>query len=782
MTNKCVKQVLIILGMNHSSTFATSGIFARLGAKQPQNRSAAKVLNAEGLYESDAITAFNEELLSTLNIFHSDPNLTSRDWVNQVDASWYERAADIFNSEYADAELALLEGTQVGLLLPFWLRVLRQEKREPAIVFISTPPASVPGSLLALPNDTLMSRELLWLRYLLEAEVHSRGQRRAFIANQEILSDWQVTTARVAQELGITLDQSDSARTAVNNFLDDLELTEDAPDAALPEASTVFELFERWRTQGEDQSDYLVLDTQLHQLDAVNKQFLTQEKSSLELFHQTKYLEKSLAYYRSETNKTTALAEQLATARAKPLKVLSDLLQHRLLRKLSAQSSPLPNRMKARMLRSADKRDPGRSLQNWSPIAHQDISFVDYKGHVPRKPNVPNILIVSHDASWTGAPILAQNLGRVYKDRYNVTILSLRDGNLLPAFKDVAVHVEVMFGPNIESKYAQEKLKSFLELGNFAFAVVNSIESRNVLRMMRMMRLPTVALLHEFAAYTLPRTAFPEAIENADTTVFSTSVTLENAINVAGIAHNDKVRVLPQGKCEIPGKSNDTGPDEVERDRIKTLLKPRGDTPEILVIGAGQVQIRKGIDLFIEVARRTLSEPGGENFRFVWFGDGYRPNDDPSYSIYLQDQLERAGVMDRVQILPATPEIEYVYELADAFLLTSRLDPLPNVAIDAMLVGLPIVSFDKASGIPEILRAAGLHEECVADCFDTTQMASKLLRVTGPDRARISAAIQSHAELTFDFIVYAEKIESWAKGANEDHSKSGMNRPGSTGA
>ncbi len=39
---------------------------------------------------------------------------------------------------------------------------------------------------------------------------------------------------------------------------------------------------------------------------------------------------------------------------------------------------------------------------------------------------------------------------------------------------------------------------------------------------------------------------------------------------------------------------------------------------------------------------------------------------------------------------------------ADAFLLTSRVDPLPNVALEAMVLGLPVLSFEGRTGIPAL--------------------------------------------------------------------------------
>ena len=50
-----------------------------------------------------------------------------------------------------------------------------------------------------------------------------------------------------------------------------------------------------------------------------------------------------------------------------------------------------------------------------------------------------------------------------------------------------------------------------------------------------------------------------------------------------------------------------------------------------------------------------------------------------------------------------TSAIEAAYKTADILLLSSRLDPLPNVAIDAMLHSKPVLSFEKTSGISDIL-------------------------------------------------------------------------------
>src|SRR5207344_345919 len=133
---------------------------------------------------------------------------------------------------------------------------------------------------------------------------------------------------------------------------------------------------------------------------------------------------------------------------------------------------------------------------------------------------------------------------------------------------------------------------------------------------------------------------------------------------------------------------------EMEIAKLRSLLRP-DDLPidTMLVLGLGTVHIRKGVDLFIDCASRVVLAAKGRPCRFVWIGTGYNPEQDAAYSVYLADQIRRAGLQEHVHFIESTPDIEEAYKSADLLLLTSRLDPLPNVAIDAMTHGLPVVCF-----------------------------------------------------------------------------------------
>ena len=386
-------------------------------------------------------------------------------------------------------------------------------------------------------------------------------------------------------------------------------------------------------------------------------------------------------------------------------------------------------------------------------------------------PERRSVLVVSHEASRTGAPILSLNIAAELQKRFNVVVMLLGGGDLIPDFCDAASLVagpEIVRGAPEEADFAMAQLCSRVD---FVFAIVNSVESRVVLRGLARSSIPTVSLIHEFAAYTRPRDAFPFAMHWAGETVFSTRITYENAISELPALAHSKAHILPQGRCVPPDLEIDPDKRTAEAARVKSFLRPH--SPEgkysFVVIGAGSVQYRKGVDLFMECAARVIRSPGGEDCRFIWIGNGYDPEKDIGYSSYLAEQVRRAGLGLQFAFMPETPLIDHAYALADAMLLSSRLDPLPNVAIDAMSCGLPLVCFSGASGIADILEQNDLAEPCVAPYHDTAAMAELVLKLArSPEATReLGVRMKRLADEQFNMGAYIAKLEQLASSAGQ---------------
>lgn len=184
----------------------------------------------------------------------------------------------------------------------------------------------------------------------------------------------------------------------------------------------------------------------------------------------------------------------------------------------------------------------------------------------------------------------------------------------------------------------------------------------------------------------------------------------------------NNIHIIPQGK--LPYIPETYGDDESPDDLYKKLKIDRSDNVKIIV-ASGWVQIRKGVDLFVATARYIKKMYGGK-CKFVWVGEGFNPDDDLAYSIYLEREIEFSGLGDDFIFLEHQKNLDAIFSIADVFCLSSRMDPFPNVVIDALSHDLHIACFDNASGSAEFLEKHNASSTIV-DFVDTHAMAEGIV-------------------------------------------------------
>ena len=84
---------------------------------------------------------------------------------------------------------------------------------------------------------------------------------------------------------------------------------------------------------------------------------------------------------------------------------------------------------------------------------------------------------------------------------------------------------------------------------------------------------------------------------------------------------------------------------------------------------------------------------------------------DFNVSLWIKDQIEKSGLQNNIFILDHSAEYNHLMQRADIFMVTSRLDPLPNVAIDALVKGTPVMCFEKACGLESLYKEEEVLEE-----------------------------------------------------------------------
>ena len=140
---------------------------------------------------------------------------------------------------------------------------------------------------------------------------------------------------------------------------------------------------------------------------------------------------------------------------------------------------------------------------------------------------------------------------------------------------------------------------------------------------------------------------------------------------------------------------------------------------------------RKGADLFIDVARRVKAQ-GLSRCTFAWIGEFAADDVDPGLGAW-GDRLASLTAAERayIRFLGVKDDPRPFLQAADLFLLPSREDPFPLVALEAAEAGLPVVCFAGAGGMPEFV---GVDAGAVVPLGDVGAMAgavASLLRNGG---------------------------------------------------
>ena len=171
-----------------------------------------------------------------------------------------------------------------------------------------------------------------------------------------------------------------------------------------------------------------------------------------------------------------------------------------------------------------------------------------------------------------------------------------------------------------------------------------------------------------------------------------------------------------------------------QRNAVRNALGIAEDTVVFLLVGSGYE--RKGV----ATAIAALAQVPDAHLLVVG-----REKDIAAY----QHGAQSAGVAQRVTFAGPQADAKPYFGAADAFVLPTRYDPLPNAALEAMACGLPVVTSAK-SGVAEIVERHDAGFVC--DSRDDAALAAHMRALMdAAERARLGAnARQAVEPLTSD--------------------------------
>ncbi len=310
------------------------------------------------------------------------------------------------------------------------------------------------------------------------------------------------------------------------------------------------------------------------------------------------------------------------------------------------------------------------------------------------------VLFVSHEATRTGAPKIILNILKHFAGNCDIqceTILN-SGGHLAGEFEKYSTvdclnvsrenHEELR--KQIGKTLAREKKNRPI------LAICNSMESRFIAKELAALDIPVIMLVHE-----LPSSYSEEDYQG----VFETARKVVFPVNAVKEAAHDKTSI-PIAKSTVlsQGLLDPTFGSGITRETAYSQIRKELHLPEnsFVVLGCGTLDLRKGIDHYTNIARRVIRNNHTLTpVHFVWVGEG--PRWTHSTYHYVQLDLEKSPARDYVHFIGERDNVEPYFVGADAFMMSSRVDPFPCVIHEAMAASLPVITFANSGGAAEAI-------------------------------------------------------------------------------
>ncbi len=179
----------------------------------------------------------------------------------------------------------------------------------------------------------------------------------------------------------------------------------------------------------------------------------------------------------------------------------------------------------------------------------------------------------------------------------------------------------------------------------------------------------------------------------------------------------------------------------------------RPEMPSPVVVGhVGWIGRRKGTDLFLEAARRTLAEHQNVEFRLI--GPYVRESPEWPWIERVLEDIEPAGVtyLGRVDALSEMRSWDIVVQ-------PSRWDPFPLVVLEAMATGLPVVGTDVDGIAEQVVHGETGLLVATEDAGALAGAVGELVR-DGPRRRAMGAAARSRVMTRFTAAHQAQALDA----------------------
>jgi glycosyltransferase involved in cell wall biosynthesis len=180
---------------------------------------------------------------------------------------------------------------------------------------------------------------------------------------------------------------------------------------------------------------------------------------------------------------------------------------------------------------------------------------------------------------------------------------------------------------------------------------------------------------------------------------------------------------------------------------------PERDPQVFQWIAVGRLEPQKDYSTLLASCELLANRTPRPRFR-VWIA-GSGP-----LSARLQDELARRALGGLVDLVGRRADIPRILARCDAFVLSSAWEGSPNVVLEAMTAGLPVVA-TAVGGVPDLIR----HDEtgCLVPAREPEALADAMFEMmskTPAQRRRMGEAARAHVEARYSLDAVVSRWES----------------------
>lgn len=378
------------------------------------------------------------------------------------------------------------------------------------------------------------------------------------------------------------------------------------------------------------------------------------------------------------------------------------------------------------------------------------------------------ILFISHEASYTGAPIVLRNFLRYFDKRglWEKHILILDTGPLCQEFatlaftffidkisRSVTDFSGVTISPNIDS---------FLLRQSYKLIYSNTVANGPIIQAANKYNIPVIIHVHEtenlFKKYTKFAGEFLEDTLKAKHFICVSKIVKE---------YLQQNYFVPQSKLSIV--SNGVDSDELDRlakEKSPDIIKKELNIPlnSTIIGGVGSVGLHKGVDIWLQIARRIYVQSSVINPFFLWVGAI-----DNRYAEEMIRDIELIGLINRVFFIGSVSNPYPYINTMDLLISSSRFESFGLANLEAQYLGKPIICSKASGGAHEIISPlTGI----VTEFLDVVDMANAALTLLHDQRMYLEKSIVARKIVLDKFLIdnNIERIEQIIENIQVNHS------------